>query len=99
MFLHEHSPQCKALTCSRKRCPNKHSDRHLDDVTESDKEDQDDIEELESDSEDQDDCLNENQCHTCRKQLNLKDNLYQHVESEHEAYFQGILDSISNLNY
>ena len=52
MFLHEHSPQCNALTCSRKLCPNKHLDRQYDDVTESDKEDQDDIGNLQSDLED-----------------------------------------------
>ena len=45
--------------------------------------------------------LNNNKCHLCSKQLNSKDDLYIHVESEHEEFFNGIMEAAAmmpNLN-
>ena len=36
--------------------------------------------------------LNENQCHLCRKQLLSRDEVMDHVEIEHQEYFQGVLE-------
>ena len=36
--------------------------------------------------------INENQCHLCRLQLTTKDDLMDHVEADHEDYFQGVLE-------
>ena len=44
-----------------------------------------------------DDRLNDNKCHLFRLQLLDKDDLFHHVESNHEAYFQGILEVTNNL--
>ena len=56
-------------------------------------------EDLENDMDVQvdDDRLNDNQCHLCRLQLLDKDDLFHHVETNHEAYFQGILEVTNNL--
>ena len=34
----------------------------------------------------------ENQCHLCREQLKSKDDLFNHVQSQHEVYFLGIME-------
>ena len=36
--------------------------------------------------------LNENQCHLCNGQLTTKYELWEHVERNHEEYFQGMLE-------
>ena len=38
----------------------------------------------------------ENQCHLCKLQLPCKDDLYCHVETDHEEYHLGMLEVIAN---
>ena len=38
----------------------------------------------------------ENQCHLCKLQLLNRDDLYQHIETNHEDYHQGMLELIAN---
>ena len=48
-----------------------------------------DIEDISKESgEDSDDygVLVENQCHLCKKELDIKDDLFVHVQAEHEEY-------------
>ena len=45
-----------------------------------------DVDETDVESED------ENQCHLCRMQHGTRDDLWEHVESSHEKYFQGMLE-------
>ena len=40
----------------------------------------------------------ENQCHICQEQLKSKDDLFNHVESQHEAYFLGIMELANKPN-
>ena len=45
--------------------------------------------------------LNNNKCHLCSKQLNSKDDLYIHLESEDDKFFNGIMEAaamMQNLN-
>jgi len=46
--------------------------------------------------------LAENQCHLCKLQLQSRDDLYYHVETQHEDYHQGVLELIAtrrNINF
>jgi hypothetical protein len=65
------------------------SSENVVDVTE----DSDDVEDVTEDSDD-DESFNpcENQCHLCRKKLESKDGLWEHVEEEHKEYFNGMLE-------
>lgn len=40
----------------------------------------------------------ENQCHLCRKKLKSKDDLWDHVETEHGEYFYGMLEVAAYLS-
>ena len=42
--------------------------------------------------------LNENQCHLCRIQLLTKNDLYNHVEVNHEVYFRGMMDVAAKMS-
>ena len=90
MFRHEDSDQCRAITCTRNLCPNKHDVRIVDediieDVVDTDSEDQDDNFQLE-----------ENQCHICRKQLLSKDEFLDHVKDEH---FEGMFEAGVGISF
>ena len=82
MFRHEHLDLCRARTCTRKLCPNKHEEIIVEDI----------IENVNTDSDYQDDDFQpkENQCHICRQQLLAKDKFIDHVKDEHfEGMFEG----------
>ena len=40
----------------------------------------------------------ENQCHLCRKRLNTKDELFEHVQKDHEEYYNGLMEVAAYLN-
>ena len=41
--------------------------------------------------------LEENQCHLCRIPLQTKDNLYNHVQENHEEYFLGMMEVATRM--
>ena len=41
--------------------------------------------------------LNENQCHLCKLQMLNRDDLYQHVETDHPEYHQGMMEIVENM--
>ena len=45
-----------------------------------------------------DERCDENQCHICRKILESTDDLWDHVQTEHEQYFNGMLEAAANLS-
>jgi tRNA U54 and U55 pseudouridine synthase Pus10 len=50
------------------------------------------------DQEQTQDKLDENQCHICRSQLETKDDLFDHVQANHEEYFDGIMDVAAKMS-
>ena len=59
--------------------------------------DDDDLEQV-SDDDDNNDSYEfvENQCHLCKLQLLNRDDLYNHVETFHQEYHQGMLEIIAD---
>ena len=55
-------------------------------------------EDLEFDEGDGDDSYEfiENQCHLCKLQMVNRDDLYDHVETEHQEYHRGMLEIVAN---
>ena len=53
---------------------------------------------LVNDDEESDDSYEfiENQCHLCKLQLHNRDDLYNHVETDHQEYHQGMLEIVAN---
>ena len=49
-------------------------------------------------SENEDFSPKENQCHLCKKELSSKNEKFDHVQREHEEYFQGMLEVMSKPN-
>ena len=41
--------------------------------------------------------VNENQCHLCRTHLQTKHYLYDHVQGNHEDYFQGMMEVAARM--
>ena len=50
------------------------------------------VESSESDEDEQNEMCNENQCHLCREQLLTRDYSWDHVEANHQEYYQGMLE-------
>ena len=73
----------------------------IDDIEDFSEEGTEDIEDISEESgEDSDDycVLVENQCHLCKKELNTKDELFDHVQAEHEEYYNGMLEIAANMS-
>ena len=83
-FLHIRSERCKFENCKNNLCQFSH-DGEIDNV--SDDEENDESIDLEV-----------NQCHLCRAQLPSKAALIHHVETNHEEYYQGVLEAAANLS-
>ena len=51
----------------------------------------------ETEDESQEDLI-ENQCHLCRKHLLSKDDLLDHVQAQHEAYYLGMMEVAAQMS-
>ena len=40
----------------------------------------------------------ENQCHVCKQQMESHDDLWDHVQTKHEEYYNGVLEAAANLS-
>jgi hypothetical protein len=45
------------------------------------------------------DSLNGNKCHLCMKQMNTKDDLYDHMERYHEHFYYGIMEVAKSMSH
>ena len=107
-FIHESSGKCPAEDCVVKLCQFSHRNEPTDgkdDDAEDNHNDDEATDEKDVDAEDnkcgeasdgsdaeEDYQINENQCHLCKEQLSNKDEMWDHVESVHVEYFQGMLE-------
>ena len=39
----------------------------------------------------------ENQCHVCKQKLESHDDFWDHVQRQHEEYYNGVLEAAANL--
>ena len=81
--------------CLNKLCQYKHDEDIITVGEDTETSDNGDNEQITSEGNvdyDEEDSLNGNKCHLCMKQLNTKDDLYNHMERYHEDFYQGIME-------
>jgi hypothetical protein len=102
MFLHETADACTFHPCLNKLCQYKHDkviitveeDTRTGDLLENEQ-----ITSENNTDDDEEDSLNGNKCHLCMKQLNIKDDLYHHMEVYHEDFYQGIMEVAKAMSH
>ena len=90
-FLHVQIQFCTIDDCQDLLCPLTHQNViNVEEAPNGEDEDKDkDKEEIPE--------LEENQCHLCRIQLQTKDDLYNHVQENHEEYFLGMMEVATRM--
>ena len=61
----------------------------------------DNIEDITEESSTEDEnsfAIGENQCHLCEKEFETKDDRFDHVQAEHQEYYNGMLEVVANAN-
>ena len=91
-FLHIQTEFCRLDDCQDLLCPFNHqnvinNEEAGSGVGVAEHEDQEEVLELE-----------ENQCHLCRIKLQTKDDLYDHVQMNHEEYFLGMIEVAARMS-
>ena len=88
-FLHNPSILCSNQDCQDLLCPFTHQNVTNDDDKEEDIEEVSDPEQEETLS------VSENQCHLCPIQFASKDDVFNHVQVNHEDYFRGMMEFVN----
>ena len=87
MFLHITAEQCTFQNCKNQLCQFRH-DKLIENVDEKNDEEVDkDYNDVEEEP------INKNQCHLCMNQMDSEDKLWNHIDMNHEEYFNGLMEA------
>ena len=88
-FLHDPSIICRNQDCENLLCPFAHQN-----VTNSEGK-EDNIEDVSDQEQEETLDVNENQCHLCLVQFESKDDVFNHVQANHDDYFRGMMEFVN----
>jgi hypothetical protein len=88
-FHHAQSKACRIYECQDLLCPLTHHDVM---------DDEEDSEVMEEETQEENMQLSENQCHLCRLQFLTKDDIYYHVQVNHQEYFYGMMEVAARMS-
>ena len=94
MKMHEEETTMCKFFAKRMHCPYEEIGCKFNHEQQEKDENDEDLETVSDDDESYE--FVENQCHLCKLQLNSRDELYYHVETQHTEYHQGMLEIIAN---
>ena len=89
MFLHEDAELCRFNPCENERCQYKHTNNDTIETVDS--------EESDSQQDEEEHPVHSNKCHLCMQQLESKDDLYNHMESDHADFYASIMEAASAM--
>ena len=91
MYKHALAGKCKFSVCENNLCQFEHEDP-IETIAEEEFVNENNVDDAEEP-------LNGNKCHLCMEQLNSKDDLYAHMESYHEDFYNGIMEAARSMQH